>query len=317
MARFYQVILIVFFLLSMFLACGCLTRMLSTAGTLNVTSAPRGADVYLDNQYKGRTPLVITDVSPGSHFVELRLSGFESWTTTGSMEERGASAIQATLEPAATPTPVQAFVYTTTVTQSPAPVPATTPDASGTLELLDSSSYISNGDTLNIVGEVKNAGATNLRSVRVVVSFFDATDKVLLTDSSQGTIDILEPGQKSPFHIEETGYAGGYSTFRLTVDKQATTDEAYDGLTIRSPAVDKSDGYHVIGEVKNSGSRKLNSVEVLGTFYDSSGHVIDTAWVAYSSTSAQIPGGITRFTLVSRYPQPSAIASYKLDVQGE
>jgi hypothetical protein len=44
-------------------------------------SSPSGAEVYLDNQYRGSTPSTIEGVEPGDHTLEFRYSGYNSWST--------------------------------------------------------------------------------------------------------------------------------------------------------------------------------------------------------------------------------------------
>jgi hypothetical protein len=61
---------------------GCLSNQNSGKGTINLTSSPSGAEVYLDNQYRGTTPSTITDLTLGIHNVELRLRGYQSWSTS-------------------------------------------------------------------------------------------------------------------------------------------------------------------------------------------------------------------------------------------
>jgi hypothetical protein len=53
-----------------------------TTGQLTVDSEPAGADVYLDNQYKGITPVYLSDIPDGSHTLLFRLNGFQDHTTT-------------------------------------------------------------------------------------------------------------------------------------------------------------------------------------------------------------------------------------------
>ena len=49
-----------------------------SVGTLSVDSSPAGAKVYIDGAYRGRTPLAL-ELRPGSHDVELRLAGYETY----------------------------------------------------------------------------------------------------------------------------------------------------------------------------------------------------------------------------------------------
>ena len=45
-------------------------------GEIAISSTPSGANAFLDNEYRGITPLTIKDVEPGTHDVLLRLPGY-------------------------------------------------------------------------------------------------------------------------------------------------------------------------------------------------------------------------------------------------
>ena len=53
-----------------------------TTGSISVSSAPSGADTYLDGAYKGTTPTTISDVPPGSHALKLEKHGYAEWLTS-------------------------------------------------------------------------------------------------------------------------------------------------------------------------------------------------------------------------------------------
>ena len=53
-----------------------------TTGSISVSSAPSGADMYLDGAYKGTTPATIPDVPPGSHTLKLEKYGYKEWLTS-------------------------------------------------------------------------------------------------------------------------------------------------------------------------------------------------------------------------------------------
>ena len=74
MIRKFFIIIFVSILLA-----GCVTSQPAESGTLQITSSPTGAEIYLDNQYKGTTPSTIPDVVPGSHILEFRMKNYKSW----------------------------------------------------------------------------------------------------------------------------------------------------------------------------------------------------------------------------------------------
>jgi len=48
-------------------------------GFLRVLSEPAGAQVYLDDEWVGTTPVRLTQVAPGKHCLRLSLEGYEPW----------------------------------------------------------------------------------------------------------------------------------------------------------------------------------------------------------------------------------------------
>ena len=61
------------------LLAGCITGQPAEKGTLQLTSSPAGAEIYLDNQFRGSTPSTISEVGPGNHTLEFRSKGYKSW----------------------------------------------------------------------------------------------------------------------------------------------------------------------------------------------------------------------------------------------
>jgi hypothetical protein len=90
---------IVFFILLCFaLISGCLSSQDSAKGTLRLTSSPSGAEIYLDNQFRGSTPVNISSVEQGNHTLEFRYPGYQSWAAVISVSS-GTSNYYAALTP--------------------------------------------------------------------------------------------------------------------------------------------------------------------------------------------------------------------------
>jgi hypothetical protein len=84
-------------------------------GSIFVSSNPSGANVYLDNEYKGLTPLTLKNIENGRHVVRVRLTGYEEWTTT-EVVYGDSSSLSARLTPATTTTTVSTTIPTTVAT---------------------------------------------------------------------------------------------------------------------------------------------------------------------------------------------------------
>jgi hypothetical protein len=76
-----------------------------TTGAITISSEPSGANVYLDNAYKGLTPITIPDVSPGTHTVELKVDGYSDWSTSVQVTSGSSQSVSALMTegPATTP----------------------------------------------------------------------------------------------------------------------------------------------------------------------------------------------------------------------
>ena len=85
------------------------------AGTLTIATSPSGAEVSIDNIFRGYTPLTLADVDAGDHTVTLKYTGYQDYVTTVSVAAGQSTPLAVTLTPAPTPTPASGI---------PAAVPA-------------------------------------------------------------------------------------------------------------------------------------------------------------------------------------------------
>lgn len=69
-----------------------------TGGSIRVESNPTGGKCYLDGNYKGKTPLTIPDVPPGSHTIKITKSGYVKWTKTVTVYSNEIRSVSAKLQ---------------------------------------------------------------------------------------------------------------------------------------------------------------------------------------------------------------------------
>ena len=110
-------IILIFIVIFCVLITGCTSTPTVGTGTLQLSSSPSGAQVYLDNQFRGYTPITITNVALGNHILEYRYSGYQSWSTTITVSS-GSSQVYAALLPVAATQQPQGV--STSVTTAPA-----------------------------------------------------------------------------------------------------------------------------------------------------------------------------------------------------
>jgi hypothetical protein len=82
------------------------------SGTVNaeILSTPQGADVYINNAYKGVTPLEFQNVQidpTQTYTVTIKMDGYTPYTTSGKLTPGQSIQVNAALSPVATPTPTQ------------------------------------------------------------------------------------------------------------------------------------------------------------------------------------------------------------------
>jgi hypothetical protein len=58
-----------------------ITLLPETTGTIRVSSVPDRVQVFLDDNYRGITPLALDDIQTGDHSLILRLPGYQDWTS--------------------------------------------------------------------------------------------------------------------------------------------------------------------------------------------------------------------------------------------
>jgi hypothetical protein len=77
-------------------------------GGFNVVSTPTGAEVYVDNLFRGYTPANLDGISPGQHTILLKYTGYVDYTTTASVNPGQVTPLAIGMQPAPTPTPASA-----------------------------------------------------------------------------------------------------------------------------------------------------------------------------------------------------------------
>ncbi len=68
-------------------------------GSLRITSEPRGAEVLINGNRRGQTPLTLNAVLEGSHDVTLQREGYAPWSASVSTEANTTQNVHGTLEP--------------------------------------------------------------------------------------------------------------------------------------------------------------------------------------------------------------------------
>lgn len=105
----------------------------------------------------------------------------------------------------------------------------------------------------------------------------------------------LNSGIMYHFRVKSRDAAGNVAS---SDDKTFNTIQAQPALEILSHShfMDSIGSYHVVGEVQNNSSNKLDFVKVTGTFYNASGTVVDTDFT-YTMIDTLLPGQKSPFEI--------------------
>ena len=90
------------------------------AGLIHVQSEPSGAGVFLDNEYRGFTPLTLSGVSPAEHTLLVRKEGYIDYLCKVNVQDKQTISISALLNPVQAPVTMSA---STPPVETPRPLP--------------------------------------------------------------------------------------------------------------------------------------------------------------------------------------------------
>lgn len=78
----------------------------SGRGSLSISSTPSGANIFINNNFIGISPLTAPDIAAGNHLVTFRMDGYQEFSTSALVTEGTTSTVSAALLPV-TPVPTQ------------------------------------------------------------------------------------------------------------------------------------------------------------------------------------------------------------------
>jgi len=105
-------------------------------GSIDISSSPTGASIYVDGTSEGTTPDTIKNLIGGSHKVILKKSGYSDWGKIVTIKEGSTTTVDADLNvittvpttiPTTVPTPVKTTVKSTLKVPTPWPIAMTIP----------------------------------------------------------------------------------------------------------------------------------------------------------------------------------------------
>lgn len=213
-----------------------------------------------------------------------------------------------TQTPTSTPTATSLATSTSTPTDTPLPTSAVVIQA-------NNSWFTDSIGKLHIVGEVLNTGLGNVQSEKMTANIFNSSNQLVGVGSAFTNAFVIPPGVRACFHIymdqpnswsyyqlEGTNFTGGTNAPGLIAFNVSTST----GIAGEPK---------ILGQVRNDGATRANSVIVAGTLYNSSQTVIgcDFAYVSSTNLDAGQTSSFAILFFARTYPP---IDSYRLQVDG-
>ena len=183
----------------------------------------------------------------------------------------------------------------------------------------------------NIVGEVRNDSPEKIGWVQVSGKFYDSAGQLIHLADGPVQLGELRPGEKGPFgiYIDDAAVSEGIANYTLSagLDSDFLQDKPA-ALKVgvgKHGMVERGVGlplYQVIGNVTNTGNLPAESVDVIATFYDAAGNIVD--FDATVTSPSTIPAGQSAdfiiVTLVGDYgnwtAEMQSIASVNATAEG-
>jgi LysM repeat protein len=171
---------------------------------------------------------------------------------------------------------------------------------------------------LTVLGDVVNASSRDLERVVAEITLYDEADRILASQSATIALDVLAPGQRSPFAVVFAQAPERYATYQATV---LSAVPAYVGTMQRDlEAVDvaleqRSQGLVALsGRIRNTGDVEAADVVVVATLYDPLGRVVGTRGINSDPAVISLGGGEADFAIEIVPAGP--VLTYTVQAQG-
>lgn len=151
------------------------------------------------------------------------------------------------------------------------------------IEILSHSGFVDAIGYYHIAGEIQNIGSNNLQFVEITATFYNESHVVIGTSFTYTSLEVVLQGRKSPFEIilvypDQAAKVDHYSLTVSSYSLHSGSKPLNLQILSNSSYIDVINYHHIVGEIKNLGSTATTFVEISATYYNSTGHVIATAF---------------------------------------
>ena len=176
--------------------------------------------------------------------------------------------------------------------------------------------YRTPAGSLECLGEIFNPGPNALGNVQLQITLLDQADQILLSVPFYIALDVVPPGQSSPFRLLFTDPPAAYAKFSITPLRGEAVDPTVRYADMKVTKIDGAPAgsqYHVFGEATNIDKANATGLRFIVTTYDAEKRVIGYRDVALSD-GPLAPNAIQAFDVSLASSSPN-VASYAAIIQ--
>jgi hypothetical protein len=187
------------------------------------------------------------------------------------------------------------------LTATVAPAPTALPADAVLLGLLSDNSFTDEFNTLNIVGEVRNDSNLDAGQTDITVTFYDTAGAVIGTANGETILDVIPPGEISPFLIT-LSRPPGIASYSLRAVARPVAPELNAQLSVVQVKryEDDTGFFHIQGVVENTGSVVARRTKVVAIIYGRGGSVINVGFT-YVNPPILAPGQRAKYEVIFTY----------------
>lgn len=196
-----------------------------------------------------------------------------------------------TLPPPTTPAPETPTTPTPGIPTTPTDP---TPDTSDDVALVEYETIDGEFSDRGI-GIIRNDGVANIYLVEINVTYYDDADHAVASDFGFADLDIIQPGEISPFAIFLSDFPTDAERYEIFAEWFETEDVPVRQLVVTQADIDKN-GFstYLRGQVRNDSSLNLEFVEAVYTCRNPAGRLVD-AGSDYIDRDVLAPGVTSPF----------------------
>ena len=185
------------------------------------------------------------------------------------------------------------------------------------LAIIDHRAYETYGDTVYVIGLVKNFGDSTVSGIKVTATLYDSSNNIVATEYdyiNRGIFGKLKPQEKSGFEIPFwTIYSYDHYDVEITSYSNAYGSRYSDNLVLINVHEEDATGdwFYIKGNIRNSGTEDAEYTSLYANLYDANGKIVGIEWDGLNTIYA---GKTSSFSFLITDNYAGDVESYEIEV---